>query len=201
MNQQAEDGACEHQRTGGDLDLSHDFDRLALVLDHRESGALPGIDPAVENVGVAIGALRQAIGIAGGAIAGAAMEDHRLCVGSDFELVQPRQRRMACGGNFAAYMFVKLPDVDEDGAAIDQFLGPGGRDVGKGHGRTPLSLRQVEGVVRQYRRCSSAISCSMRGSAMRYQRVWLSRRKVTMFSSRIFARCCDSADWLRPTAP
>ena len=34
---------------------------------------------------------------------------------------------------------------------------------------------------------------------MRYQSVWLSRRKATMLSSRIFARCCDSADWLRPT--
>ena len=30
---------------------------------------------------------------------------------------------------------------------------------------------------------------------MRYQMVWESRRKATMPSSRILARCCDSADW------
>ena len=40
-----------------------------------------------------------------------------------------------------------------------------------------------------------AKSVSMRGSAIRYQSVWLSRRKVTMPSSRILARCWDSADW------
>src|SRR5262249_40958696 len=41
----------------------------------------------------------------------------------------------------------------------------------------------------------------MRGSAMRYQSVWLSRRKVTRPSSRILARCCDRADCDKPTAP
>ena len=35
---------------------------------------------------------------------------------------------------------------------------------------------------------------------MRYQSVWLSRRKATMPSSRILARCCDSADCESPTA-
>jgi hypothetical protein len=30
-------------------------------------------------------------------------------------------------------MLVGLPDVDEDGAGLDQLLGFGGRDVGKGH--------------------------------------------------------------------
>jgi len=34
---------------------------------------------------------------------------------------------------------------------------------------------------------------------MRYQIVWASRRVVTSPSSRILARCCDRADWPRPT--
>ena len=35
---------------------------------------------------------------------------------------------------------------------------------------------------------------------MRYQMVWESRRNATIPSSRILARCCDSADCERPTA-
>ena len=35
---------------------------------------------------------------------------------------------------------------------------------------------------------------------MRYQAVWLSLRKMTIPSSRIFERCCDNADWLMSAA-
>ena len=53
---------------------------------------------------------------------------------------------------------------------------------------------------RQKRPCRVANSSSMRGSAIRYQTVWLSRLKSTMPRSRSLARCCESADWERPTA-
>src|ERR1700687_2483065 len=106
---------------------------------------------------------------------------------------------MVSPGDAQASMLVQFTDIDQDGAAINQRFCLRGGDLGKGHGAL-LWRCEVEGVEVQNKRCSSAINCSMRGSLMRYQRVWLSRLKLTMFSSRILARCCDSADWLRPTA-
>src|SRR5262249_51939322 len=61
-------------------------------------------------------------------------------------------------------------------------------------------LRADAVVSWQNRRCSVANNSSTRGSAIRYQSVWPSRRNATSPSCRILARCCDSADCDRPTA-
>src|SRR6185312_14920887 len=75
-DQRPEDDADQHQRTGADLHLPQDVDRLAAVERDRQPGFLPRFEAAIKDVGFTRrGHMREASGIAASARTGATMKD------------------------------------------------------------------------------------------------------------------------------
>ena len=113
----------------------------------------------------------------------------------ELRLVELRQRQVARAGNVLARMLVGFADVDQNRAVVEQRAGP---LRGDGLAASCSSILVFVACLAPGGRTGRAgwqNSSSTRGSAMRYQTVCASRREATRPSSRILARCCDSADW------
>jgi hypothetical protein len=153
-HESAQQHAGQYQQTGSDLNLAHDFERGLAVFMHREPGLDPGVEPALEDIGIALHARRQPVTGAVGAHAGAAGEDH-IGSGIDREvrLLPLRERLRDRAFDMQAGKFVSLADIDQNGHARSQA----GADFGRSEG-VELGSHVLSGPFKGARRAGGGMA-------------------------------------------
>lgn len=111
-------GAKQNQAARADLNLPHHLQRRLGVFTNRQTLTAPGVQTPFQHISLAIDSGRQAVAVGARPHAGAAGEDdlpRRLDLEAGaFETgKRPRQ----CAGDMGPGVFVRLTDINENGAA------------------------------------------------------------------------------------
>src|SRR5690606_23575552 len=108
--------------------LAHKLERLAVVFLDRQPGRFPGVDTALEDIGLAGAAIGEPRRVARGAHARAAQEHHRGVVLERTEFVDWTVDRT---GDTRPREFVTAANVDQPRAGLGEPLGLGGSESGE----------------------------------------------------------------------